>query len=189
MADHARARIEQAGADLLATHGYAGTGIKALSAAAGAPYGSLYHHFPGGKEEIAVSVIRAAGEQLAGAVQLLLDTTGSPAGALSALFEFMVVRLQNSDWTLGCTIGTPALDGSSLSEPVREACHDALDKVVGVLAAGIERSGVSAERAREVASTVFATYEGSVMMARAQRNDEPMRVALRTVMPLLRPVA
>ena len=53
-----RERILDAGAELFRRQGYAGTGLKQLVARADAPFGSLYHHFPGGKDELTAEVIR-----------------------------------------------------------------------------------------------------------------------------------
>ncbi|OWY59044.1 TetR family transcriptional regulator, partial [cyanobacterium TDX16] len=57
MAEGSKQRIQTVALDLLSRHGYAGTGIKAVSEASGLPYGSIYHHFPGGKEELVVSAL------------------------------------------------------------------------------------------------------------------------------------
>ena len=56
-----RQRLVTAGADLFRHQGYAGTGVKQIVTAAQAPFGSMYHHFPGGKEELGAEAIRSSG--------------------------------------------------------------------------------------------------------------------------------
>ena len=55
--------------ELFRRQGYAATGLKAILAASDAPYGSLYHFFPGGKEELGVAALHAGGADLPGAVE------------------------------------------------------------------------------------------------------------------------
>ena len=108
----AKPRIERAAAELLSRDGYNGMGLKALSKATDLPYGSIYHHFPGGKEEIAtvaiVGTAVAIGELL---TATLVD--GVTDDAVRAMFGFMADRLEASDWVAGCVVGTPALDDPS----------------------------------------------------------------------------
>ena len=59
-----RERIVDVSADLMRRQGYAATGVKQIVTAAQAPFGSLYHHFPGGKEQLGAEAIRASGRAL-----------------------------------------------------------------------------------------------------------------------------
>ena len=61
MGAETRERILESSAELFRRQGYVGTGVKQIVAEAGAPFGSLYHFFPGGKEELGAETIRRAG--------------------------------------------------------------------------------------------------------------------------------
>jgi TetR/AcrR family transcriptional regulator, lmrAB and yxaGH operons repressor len=165
-----RVRIEQAAADLLARHGYSGMGLKALSEAAQAPFGSVYHHFPGGKEDVVASSIRSTGNQVATLLSLLFGPEADTERALETLFDFMARRLRDNDWSLGCPVGTPALDGSAESAEVAAACRDSMQAWVVVLAEHLARTGVEPLRANEIAAVIVASYEGATLVARVQRD-------------------
>lgn len=160
--------------ELLSRRGYNGMGLKAVSEAAGLPFGSIYHHFPGGKEEIAAHAITGIGTVVGDLLRSLFASSESPEVALRAMFAFMAQRLERSDWTAGCSVGTPAQDGPSDSEAVRLACDDALGAMVRAVADGLARHGVPRPEAAGLATTVVAAYEGATLMARVRRSTEPL---------------
>jgi TetR/AcrR family transcriptional repressor of lmrAB and yxaGH operons len=184
VANRSKERIEGAAAELMSRDGYRGTGLKAISDAAQLPYGSIYHHFPGGKEEIAATAISSMGT----VIGLLLEglfAEGLGRSTLQAMFEFMAERLEGSDWNDGCTIGTPALDGSSESRAVREASRQAFGQMIEPMAAALVRQGASRADALEVATTILAAYEGATMLARAQQSRAPLDLACRSMVRLV----
>ncbi|MQY27631.1 putative HTH-type transcriptional regulator YxaF [Nocardia sp. RB56] len=172
-----------AAAGLLARHGYHGFGLKKLSEAAGLPYGSIYHHFPGGKEEIAIAAITGtgvlSGRMIAAAPREVFATT-------AALFEFMAGKLGVSDFAEGCPVGTPALDGGSDVAAVRAACVAAFEVMERAYASLLADLGVDADRAREVATTVVAAYEGATILARVRQSDAPLRTVAEGMERLIR---
>lgn len=180
MAEGSKQRIQAVALDLLSRHGYAGTGIKAVSEASGLPYGSIYHHFPGGKEQLVVVAVDEMGDAMGALIQDLL-TRKEPTEALDAMFAFMADRLEASDWVDGCSVGTPAQDGPATSAPVREACARAFDRMAEAIATGLERRGLDPAVARDLASTVLSTYEGATLLARVQRSRRPIEAASRTM--------
>ncbi|HET6952890.1 MAG TPA: TetR/AcrR family transcriptional regulator [Acidimicrobiales bacterium] len=177
-------RITAVSSDILARRGYHGMGLKALSAAAELPYGSIYHHFPGGKEEIAAAAVAGVGDVVAG----LLDTLFAerpPEEAVGLMFDFMAGRLADADFATGCPVGTPALDGSADSAALRAACDRALRQMVAAIATGLARAGAAPDTAGDVAVTVVAAYEGATLLARVERSDAPLRAAARAMAGLV----
>ncbi len=172
-----------AASGLLARHGYHGFGLKALSEAAELPYGSIYHHFPGGKEEIAVAAITGTGV-LTG--RMIRQAPTDVFATLATLFEFMVDKLADSEWTDGCPIGTPALDGGSDVEAVRSACVCAFDSMEQAFAGLLAELGLRGEEAAELAATVVAAYEGATILARIRQSDAPLRTVAKSMERLIR---
>ncbi|WP_280443253.1 TetR/AcrR family transcriptional regulator [Nocardia brasiliensis] len=183
MVSESRRRIEVAACELLARHGYHGFGLKALSEAACLPYGSIYHHFPGGKEEIAVAAITGTGT-LAG--RMIRQAPTDVFATTATLFEFMTRKLAQSDWVDGCPIGTPALDGGSDVEAVRAACGAAFDAMEQAFAGLLAELGLSAQAAGELATTVVAAYEGATVLARVRRSADPLHTVATAMERLVR---
>jgi len=179
-----KARIESVAADLLARDGFNGMGLKALSEATALPYGSIYHHFPGGKEEIAATAILAN----ASVVGQLLEANlaeGVTDDAIRRMFAFMAERLEASDWSAGCVVGTPAADDPSAAPTVRDACADGFALIVDPIASTLEREGVARADARALALTLVAAYEGATLLARTQRSREPLDTAAEAMIRLV----
>ncbi|MEU0870170.1 TetR/AcrR family transcriptional regulator [Nocardia brasiliensis] len=183
MVSESRRRIEVAACELLARHGYHGFGLKALSEAACLPYGSIYHHFPGGKEEIAVAAITGTGTR---AARMIRQAPTDVFATTATLFEFMTRKLAQSDWVDGCPIGTPALDGGSDVEAVREACGAAFDAMERAFAGLLAELGLSAQAAGELATTVVAAYEGATVLARVRRSADPLHTVATAMERLVR---
>ncbi|GAA3241583.1 TetR/AcrR family transcriptional regulator [Actinocorallia longicatena] len=183
MATDSRQRIELAACDLLSRHGYHGLGLKALSRESELPYGSIYHHFPGGKEEIAAAAIEACGDLVAGMIR---SRTPDASRFGRDLFSFMARRLSGSGWADGCPVGTPALDGAADSELVREACARAFAAMTEAVAGLLVALELPADRAADLATTIVAAYEGAAMLARVQRSDAPLRTVGEAMAGLVR---
>ena len=183
-----RQRIERVAADILARDGYNGMGLKALSEAAGLPYGSIYHHFPGGKEDIAVAAIASRGVWIAGLIEQCFSD-GVNRASLQAMFDFVADRLERSEWLDGCAVGTPTLDGSSESARIREACNAAFDAMIEPIAAALRRQGLRRTAAHDLATTIMATYEGAMILSRAQHSRAPMQIAAESMMRLVAAMA
>ncbi|MEU1426957.1 TetR/AcrR family transcriptional regulator [Nocardia sp. NPDC005746] len=182
MSDSKR-RIVVAAAELLARRGYHGFGLKALSGAAGLPYGSIYHHFPGGKEEIAVAAIAGTGNLVG---RMIRQAPDDVFATTTTLFGFMAAKLADSDWTDGCPVGTPALDGGSDVETVRAACASAFDAMECGFASLLADLGLPEADAAGLAVTVVAAYEGATLLARVRRSDEPLDIVAAQLARLIR---
>src|ERR1700752_1181515 len=145
-----RERIVQASADLLRRQGYGATGVKQIVAAAQAPFGSLYHFFPGGKEQLGAEAIRRSGRLYELLIPAVFDPAPDLVSAVRAFFAGAADHLRESDYADACPIATVALDVSSTSEPMREACADVFESWI---TAGLPRftaAGLDEAAAREL---------------------------------------
>jgi TetR/AcrR family transcriptional repressor of lmrAB and yxaGH operons len=169
MAKHGetRERLLRTAATLFRTQGYHATGLNQVVAEGGAPKGSLYFHFPGGKEQLAVeSVTLSAGE---------VCTTMRAAEDLESALEVFAEHLVASDFRNGCPVATVALDAATESEPIREACASAYGSWHELLVNFLLRRGISADRAPGLATTVLAAVEGALLLAKTHRDVAPLR--------------
>jgi AcrR family transcriptional regulator len=179
-----KARIQQEAAEVLSRDGYNGMGLKALSEATGLPIGSIYHHFPGGKDEIAVTAIVETAEAIAQLLEALL-ADGVTEDAIGRMFGFMADRLEATDFVAGCVVGTPALDDPTPAPEVLGACASGFDRLSEPIVAAFVREGRSAEDARAMATTLLAAYEGATVLARAQRSRAPLDDAAEAMVRLV----
>lgn len=164
-----RSRILYATAELLRRQGYAGTGLKQVVAEAHAPFGSLYHHFPGGKQQLADEVIRAGGGFFQALVTAVYDAQSDPKASVRAVFEGAAETLEATDFEDACPIATVALEVASTNDDLRRATADVFEQWTVALT---ERLGD-----RDRALAILSALEGAFVLCRARRTVEPMLAA------------
>jgi len=172
-----RERILAASEELFRRQGYAGTGVKAILAASQAPYGSLYHFFPGGKEELGVAALRAGGVTYRELVEAFFVPGGDVVAATRAFFQGAAELVEATGYADACPIATVALEVASTSEPMREAAAEAFESWLLVLTERFVDAGIGPERAREVAVELFCAIEGAFLLSRTTRSTEALAVA------------
>jgi AcrR family transcriptional regulator len=163
--------IESA-AVLFRERGVHGTSFADVLDHSGAPRGSIYHHFQGGKTQLAEETTRWAGEFILAATVASLAES-DPVGAIDSFRRWWTEILRNSDYAAGCVIVAATLEGER--EPtVRDAAAEAFAKWERVLAGALRDRGVPAARARSVATLLVAAIEGAVVLSRAERTTKPL---------------
>jgi AcrR family transcriptional regulator len=172
-----RERIVQASAELFRRQGYSATGVKQIVEAARAPFGSLYHFFPGGKEQLGAEAIRLSGALYELLIPAVIDPAPDPVSGVRAFFSGAAEHLRETDYEDACPIATVALEVSSSSETMRRACADVFESWIVQGAARHTRAGLSRETARELTIGMLAALEGAFVLARALRSTEPLEVA------------
>jgi AcrR family transcriptional regulator len=172
-----RDRIVEASAELLARQGYNATGVKQIVTAAQAPFGSLYHFFPRGKEQLGAEAIRVSGamyEQLIGAV---FDPAPDLVTGVRMFFAGAAAHLEETDFADACPIATVALEVSSVSEEMRMACASVFESWIAVGAERAQSAGIPPDRARELIIAMLAGLEGAFVLARATRSTKSLLIA------------
>jgi TetR/AcrR family transcriptional repressor of lmrAB and yxaGH operons len=185
MVTTARDRLVSTMGRLMQAQGYAATGLNQVVADSGAPKGSLYHYFPQGKEQLAAEAIQAAGEQAAAAFGQAFAAEPDPVAALRAVVEWLRHELVRSDFRYGCPIATVALEVSSRSARLRDACRSAYRAWQVTISAGLRAQGRGPERADPDAVLVLSAIEGALLLSRTERSVEPLAVLSRRLPDLL----
>ncbi len=111
MAQGTKDRLLTVSAMLFQRQGLAGTGIKQILAEADAPFSSLYHHFPGGKDELAAQAIRSSGAGYQLLVEEVWDVAPDVSSAVGAVFDGAAETLEATDFADACPIATVAARG------------------------------------------------------------------------------
>jgi AcrR family transcriptional regulator len=172
-----RERIVQSSAELFRRQGYASTGVKQIVADASAPFASLYHFFPGGKEQLGEEVVRFSGALYGELIDVFFTPGADPVSATRDFFAGAAETLRETDYADACPIATVALEVSSTSEPLRRACAEVFESWIAGAAGRLAESGLARKQARTLAISMLASLEGAFVLARALRSTEPVEVA------------
>jgi TetR/AcrR family transcriptional regulator, lmrAB and yxaGH operons repressor len=157
--------------------GYHGTGIKAILTAAQAPYGSLYHFFPDGKEELAAEAVRTSGQAYRDLVDLYFPPGADPVEATRSFFDGAAEVLASTDWIDGCPLARVALETAQDSERLRRAALEAFESWLAVLVERLVEVGVEPGTARVLAVQLFCLIEGAFLLARVAHDREALDAA------------
>jgi len=177
MPSDTRERILDASAELLRRNGYTGTGMKQVAEASGAPFGSVYHHFPGGKEQLGAETIRLAGTFYQDLVVGVMAAEPDPVNAVIACFEGAAQTLIDTDYADACPIATVALEVASTNETLRKATADVFEQWLAMASGGFELYGIPKQRSREIGFMLLCQLEGAFLFSRAMRSTESMHIA------------
>ena len=174
MSNTTRERILDAGAELFRRQGYAGTGLKQLVGRAEAPFGSLYHHFPGGKDQLAAESIKRAGAYY---LQLVAEKLLAHPDLVTGVREAFLAAgqtLVDTDYADACPIETIALEVASTNEPLRLATAEVFDSWLDGLTALLVHEGLPEAAGRALAHVIISALEGAFILARTARTTEAL---------------
>jgi len=166
-----------AAARLFRQQGYHGTALHDILAAGGSPRGSLYFHFPKGKEEIGEAALTLAGEAVRQAIVHAAETSENAEVFLTRIARGMASDLEKSNFREGCPIATTALETSAQSEVLGAATRYAFQKWELEIKRGLFRFGMPAGEADLAATMVLSQLEGALLLARTYRSLVPMQRA------------
>jgi AcrR family transcriptional regulator len=172
-----RERIVETSAELFRVQGYNATGVKQIVTAARAPFGSVYHFFPGGKEQLGAEALVVSGALYEQLIPAVFDPAPDPVAGVRDFFAGAAQHLRETDYADACPIATVALEVSSVSEPMRLACAQVFESWIEAGARRFRDAGVGDERARELTIGMIAALEGAFVLARALRDTSPLEVA------------
>lgn len=176
-----RERLIGAAARLFQERGYAATGLNEVLAAAEAPKGSLYHHFPDGKESLAAAAAARAGARFLETLEYDAADSANSAEMIVRFAERLASWLEQSGFRLGCPIATLTLEQAAVSERLAVTLTDVFSSWQGALAARLSADGLTTDRSTALAQLTLCTIEGALILARAGRNSAPVRQSAATL--------
>ena len=179
-------RILDASSVLFRRQGLTGTGIKQVLDLADVPFGSLYHHFPGGKDQLAAETIRRAGEHYGRVVAEKLLGQDDLVSGFEAAFRDAGATLEATDYADACPIETVALEVASTNPALRAATAEVFDSWLAGLCALLVAEGLDAATARALALTILSSLEGAFILARTARSTEALEACGVAMATLLR---
>jgi TetR/AcrR family transcriptional regulator, lmrAB and yxaGH operons repressor len=184
MSSNSRASMICSAATLFGSRGLSGTSFADVLADSGAPRGSIYHHFPGGKKQLAKDAIEWTSEQVLGHLRACPADTAPEV--LAWFIDLWRQSVLASDGSSGCPVAGVAIDtGTATAEDLIEAARAAFSSWTGLLAAKLQEAGVPAHRARPIATASLAAMEGALILCRAERSSQPLEATAQELMNLL----
>jgi MYXO-CTERM domain-containing protein len=170
-------RILDTTSALFLRYGYSGTGLKQIVTDANAPFGSLYHFFPGGKQQLGDEVIRRSGQMYLEIVEAVFDAAPDLVTGVRDVFWGAAEVLRQTDYIDACPIATVALEVASSNDTLRQATADVFDSWIAATSARLARGGVPVSDAGDLATVLIQLLEGGFMLSRAKQTTEPMEAA------------
>lgn len=177
----ARQQMIRSGMELFRERGVHRTAFADVLERSGAPRGSVYYYFPGGREQFSTEVVEWAGTTMADGLRALGDAR-TPAQAFDAFTSAWREQLLASDYEAGCPILAAAIEGAEGGE-ARRAAGAAFSSWLDVLAHSL--SPTPSDEDRALAATLLAGVEGAVALARGMQSIEPYDRVVTTLRDLV----
>lgn len=168
-----KARMVDSAMRILRERGVSGVTVDAVLADSGAPRGSVYHHFPGGRDELVMTAGRAAADYI---TDLLEQTvTGCDLEtALDAFIAFWKHTLAETGYGAGCPVAALGADSADEAARLLGLAARTFDRWKAAIATAIEAAGFPPAEARPLAVTLISTLEGAITLCRVYRSAQPL---------------
>jgi TetR/AcrR family transcriptional regulator, lmrAB and yxaGH operons repressor len=171
----ARDQIIETTCSLLELQGYHATGLNQIISESGSPKGSLYHYFPGGKEELTAESLNRVGRVVLERIRGYLATEPDAAQAVSGFIRNVAENVELSGYKAGGPITTVALETAATSERLRQECYQIYEGWQYAFRDRLIAGGFTAERAERLSALIISALEGGIILCRVRRSPEPLR--------------
>ena len=173
-----RSRMIHAAAELFRQRGYHATTFSDVVRESGAPRGSTYFHFPGGKQELAREAIARAGDEVEEMVDEAARHADDPASLVRAMAQILTSRLERSGYQSGCAIATMVLELAPRDEEFSAGFDSVFARWRAALVTRFEPLGIAPGRAAAIADLTISAFEGAAVLSRAARSTEPFNTTV-----------
>jgi TetR/AcrR family transcriptional regulator, lmrAB and yxaGH operons repressor len=170
---------------LLELQGYHATGLNQIIRESATPKGSLYFHFPGGKEELAAEALLSAGAETHLKIQAALQA-GKPIGDAVAVFVLALAQdLRDSDFCQGCPVAMVAMETSATSDRLRQVCEQIYCSWFTLVEQALINAGFTNSEVKSWTTMIWASIEGALLLSRTYRSAEPLETVANQLKTLL----
>lgn len=164
----------EAMSDCLQEYGYRSTSTTQVLAKTGVSRGSLYFHFPGGKEALAVAAVQASGMRIADWIATEFAACPDAAMAAGRMVDGFAAALGGSAFTKGCPVALSALEAGEQEPALRaaiETVYSGWQRAIGV---GLVAYGMESPDAERLAQLALIQIEGALLLARVTKSLGPL---------------
>lgn len=168
-------KIVRSAVRLFREKGYAGTGLAEILELSGAPKGSLYHYFPGGKDELTIAAVESAGEVVASTLKTLAAESQSPQEFVQHYCHLLAGWMEASNYKAGCPIATVILETVPKSVELTQACQAVYESWTTIIASVYLNAGHSETESFKKAKQIMALIQGRLLLTRLYQSTELLR--------------
>jgi AcrR family transcriptional regulator len=163
---------------LFQEHGYLGTALSDVVRESAAPRGSVYFHFPGGKEELAteVAIVHTAG--MTADINRAAGATSTAADLIKAVISHSRDEFIASSYSEGCPVAPIVIDAACGSAQLSDASRRHFQDTITILAARLTEKGIPHARASELATSTITSIQGALILARVMQSPDPFDIAI-----------
>ena len=174
----AKDRMIAAARRLFREHGYLGTALSDVVIESAAPRGSIYFHFPGGKDELASEVtLLHTGDHIAH-----INRAAAATSTAGQLIEAFIGRIRDelvlSNYREGCAMAPIVIESTPASDQLSDATRHGFQDMIATLAARLAEKNVPHSRATQLATNAWSSVEGALILSRVLRSPEPFDLAI-----------
>lgn len=181
----AKERLLQTAAHLFQIQGYHATGLNQVLKESGAPKGSLYYHFPGGKEQLALESLQVTRQFVLDSIETGLKSSSDPVTAIQNLITDLAERFEKDGLNQGIPIAALALESTMISEDIQEECQKAYISFQQAFKEKLVRADYAAVRADELAVVINSMIEGAFLISYTMGNSDPLKAVSRQIPAVL----
>ncbi|MEH7177585.1 TetR/AcrR family transcriptional regulator [Neobacillus vireti] len=164
--------------------GYIGVGLTEILKAGNFSKGSLYHHFPNGKEELLIACLQSMSEGMTNDIEDIFERYPTTKEATAAMINKLIANFESEGTISAYTFSSIISEMALLSDPVRNACSNLYIKMQGIYIKKLIADGISEESAKSIAVMITASIEGAILLCLTQKTSEPFKIIL-DVLPTL----
>lgn len=180
-----RTKVIESAALLFQQQGYAATSISQIVSRSGQPKGSLYFHFPGGKQEIAAAAAVQSSEFILALIKEVFVSSKTLCEAIAEITKAFSNQLQASDYRDGCPISPLATSSTGEVSVLRESCASAFDEWLSAIEAGLRVHGIADTKCSALALLILSSVEGAILLSQARHNMDALDSLPASLAPLL----
>lgn len=178
-------KLIQTASRLFETKGYYATGLNEILAESGAPKGSLYYHFPKGKEQLALESINSEGEKIKSKVKSALESSENPIDAIVCNIEHIATVIDNDQKIKDMSVSLIALETYLTSEVLRKACEETFTSLQNIYIEKLIKAGINKDDAYKLGSTIAIMIEGGITYSLVRKSGAPLRLIAEQISKLI----
>ncbi|MBM4762925.1 TetR/AcrR family transcriptional regulator [Bacillus sp. B15-48] len=156
--------------------GYNGVGLNEILKISKVTKGSLYHHFPNGKEELLIACLQSMSDTITSNIERIFNQYETIQEASQAMIDMIIADFERDGTITGYTITSIVSEMGSLSESVRQTCTNLYAKIQSICFKKLIAEGFSTEKANSISLVLLAIFEGAIILCLTKKTSEPLKM-------------